>query len=314
MQLKNPIFNGNAPDPFITFDAQNGWYYALFSCSNRVELYRSRHAANIISEGECKVIYLPNEADGILGDLWAPEMHKGSNGRWYIYTSGKTADVPKFPWRMFALECQGNDPFGEWKYMGKLFPEICTIDATVYTDPQGGQHLCCARFDKEYGEVLHLYELEDPVTVGKRNAMLSHAELDWELKHGRILEGPFFVRQGERLFLIYSANGYESDDYCLGVLEFSGGDLYDPQNWKKHPRPLLTQGEGAYGPGHASFFRSPDESELWCAYHARIEKESDLPKAAMPRYCFIQKVVVAPDSSLSMGKPQHFFDSPKGEE
>lgn len=313
MQFKNPISQEDAPDPFITYDTESGWYYALFSLSACVTLYRSRHAENIVSKGESKVIYLANEKDGILGDLWAPELHKGSNGRWYIYTSGKTAVEKGFPWRMIALECREEDPFGEWNYIGKLLPEICTIDATVYTDPQGKQHLCCARFDPEYGEVLHLYELEDPVTIGKRNAMLAHAELDWELVHGKILEGPFFVRQGERLYLIYSANGYESDDYCLGVLEFMGGDLYDPKNWIKQSKPLLTQGNGVYGPGHASFFRSPDGSELWCAYHARIEKETNIPARELPRYFFIQKVDVAADDSLSMGNPQLFFDAPKGE-
>ena len=312
MNFKNPISMGDAPDPFMTYDAESGYYYALFSKACCVEIYRSRHAANVVSGGECKVVYLPNEKDGIFGDLWAPEMHKGSNGRWYIYTSGK-ADVKKFPWRMIALECQGKDPFGELEYKGKLFPEICTIDATIYTDPQGKQHLCCARFDKEYGEVLHLYELDDPFTIGKRNAMISRAELDWELVHGKILEGPFFVRQGDRLYLIYSANGYESDSYCLGVLEFMGGDLYDPKNWVKQPKPLLVQGEGAYGPGHASFFRSPDGSELWCAYHARIEKETDIPAREIPRYFFIQKVEVTEDGSLSMGEPQMFFDAPRGE-
>ena len=47
-----------------------------------------------------------------------------------------------------------------------------------------------------------------------------------------------------------------------------GGDLCDKANWKKHDSPLLVYGNGAFGPGHATFFKSPDQTELWCAYHA----------------------------------------------
>lgn len=30
---------------------------------------------------------------------------------------------------------------------------------------------------------------------------------------------------------------------------------------------MFASGNGVYGPGHAAFFRSPDEKELWVSYH-----------------------------------------------
>ena len=39
------------------------------------------------------------------------------------------------------------------------------------------------------------------------------------------------------------------------------------KNWKKRTAPVFASGNGVYGPGHAAFFRSPDEKELWVSYH-----------------------------------------------
>ena len=103
-----------------------------------------------------------------------------------------------------------------------------------------------------------------------------------------INEGAFFVESKGRLFIIYSGNGCWSDDYCLGVLEYVGGDYVSESAWLKHPEPILTKSDGAFGPGHASFFRSPDGKELWCCYHAM--KEHNAKTEPMPRYLNLQKI------------------------
>ena len=95
----------------------------------------------------------------------------------------------------------------------------------------------------------------------------------------------------KRLFIIYSGNGCWHDDYALGVLEFTGGDggdLCDAKNWKKHAEPILVKGNGVFGPGHASFFRSPDGTEFWCAYHALAK--SNPSNKPTTRWLNVQKV------------------------
>ena len=88
--FKNPVSPFDAPDPFMTFDPVTGYYYALFTRGSKLELFRSRHAGSIVTDGDSRIIYLPNgERDGIWGDIWAPEMHRAPNGKWYIYTSGR---------------------------------------------------------------------------------------------------------------------------------------------------------------------------------------------------------------------------------
>jgi GH43 family beta-xylosidase len=47
----------------------------------------------------------------------------------------------------------------------------------------------------------------------------------------------------------------------------------DPKAWRKHQYPVFYQNpvEKAYGVGHASFVKSPDESEDWIVYHGMLD-------------------------------------------
>ena len=307
--FRNPISPNSAADPFMTFDPVTGYYYALFTCGSRLELFRSRHAGSIITDGDSRVIYLPNgERDDIWGDVWAPEMHRGTNGKWYIYTSGRMKNQPgPGTKRLFIMEGPSEDPFvGEWIFRGMPTPEIFSIDPTVYTAPDGVQYLCSSRVDEKLGQVLDICSLVNPYTCAKNAVTIAHAELDWELVEpyvGRraIVEGAFFLERQGRLFIIYSANGCWSDHYCLGVLEHTGGELCNAANWKKHEKPLFVYGNGLYGPGHASFFTSPDGTEVWCAYHGMKEHNETVTLAA--RYFNIQRVDFTPDGYPVMGLP-----------
>ena len=302
-KFKNPLAEFDAPDPFMTYDPVTGYYYALVTRCDRVEIFRSRHAADILRD-ESRVIYTPGgERDGIYGMIWAPEMHKGTNGKWYIYTSG-LYDPELWPKRLFILEAVGDDPFGEWCFKSMPLPDTYAIDPTVYTHVDGRQYVCYSLVDGE--QLLEIREMVDPYTFGERSAVISKAEYDWELVPpyvGRwaINEGAFFLRHGERLFIIYSANGCFTASYCLGVLEYIGGDLCDAASWKKHDKPLLTYGNGVYAPGHASFFASPDGREVWCAYHGVREYTETLKET--PRYMHIQRVEFDESGYPVMGMP-----------
>ena len=319
--FRNPIADFDTPDPFITYDKESGYYYSLFTRHQYLELFRSKRAADIIRKGESKIIYRPDgKKDGIWGDLWAPEMHRGSDGNWYIYTSGRITEG-KGPKRMIVLRALSADPFGDWEFAGMPTPDIFSIDPTSYIAKDGKQYLCNSRVDNELGQVLDIYEMRSPTELDtKRWAQIAVAEKEWELVPPYVgdwacVEGGFFVEKNGRLYIIYSANGCWSDHYCLGVLEHLGGDLCDAANWKKHDEPLLTYGNGAYGPGHASFFYSSDGSELWCAYHAlKRHNENTEPDT---RYMNIQRVDFDETGYPVMGKTVGFatdIPCPSGEE
>lgn len=304
----NPVSRRDAADPFMTYDSETGYYYALFTLSNRIEIFRSKHAATILKSRDSKIIYKANKADGIYGRIWAPEMHKGTDGKWYIYTSGKT-DPNSNVNHLFVIQAQTDDPFGEWSFKGVMMPELYCVDPTVYTIDfiiLKKQYLCYSRVDEEDGQVLELCEMINPYTCSDNRVTIAKAELEWELVEpytdkNAIVEGPFFLNKDGRLFIIYSANGCWSNSYSLGVLEHLDGDIMDAANWEKHPEPLLTMGNGVYGPGHASFFESPDGSEIWCAYHGMTASNDS---AAPVTRCFnIQKVDFDSTGFPIMGKP-----------
>ena len=237
--FKNPLADFSAPDPFMTYDGITGYYYALFTRGNRLELFRARSAADILKNEESRVIYTLNgERDGIWGDIWAPEMHKGSNGKWYVYTSGRTEE---HGWqkRLFIMEADTEDPFGTWSFKGLPMPDKFAIDPTVYTSKDGKQYICYSSFFEDKGQVLEICDLVNPYTFGQKSAMIAMADLEWELippyigKYA-IVEGAFFVERGNRLYIIYSANGCWSDPYCPGVLAQTGGSLCDAAKGKKH--------------------------------------------------------------------------------
>ncbi len=306
--FNNPIADRDAPDPFVTYDSVMGYYYSLFTCVNRLEIYRSRHAANLLSDNDSVVVFNADGENGIYGDVWAPEMHKAPNGKWYIYTSG-TAQQGSGEKRLFVMESITENPFDGFVFKGLLDDDLYAIDPTVYTDQNGKQYICYSGCDGNRikgAQHLVIQELENPWTLGKKKAIISTPKYDWERvppynKGASINEGAFFVKNGKHLFIIYSGNGCWSDDYCLGVLEYTGGDMCSKCSWKKSSEPLFVKGNGVFGPGHASFFYSPDGTELWCAYHGL--KQTNPSVTYVPRYLNLQKVSFDKNGYPVMGAP-----------
>ena len=131
----NPISPYDAPDPFMTYDPVTEYYYAIYTQGNRLELFRSKQAANVLTDRDSKIIYRADGSDGIYGDIWAPEMHRGTDGLWYIYTSGRITKTEGGEKRIFIVGSLTSDPFGEWEYKRKPAPNVFSIDPTVYTAP-----------------------------------------------------------------------------------------------------------------------------------------------------------------------------------
>ena len=294
----NPVSPFDAPDPFMTYDPDTGYYYALFTRGSKLELFRSRHAGTIVTDNDSRIILTADGAHNVWGDIWAPEMHRAPSGLWYIYTSCRVTREPGQK-RLFIVESETADPFGGWHFKCFPTPDVFSIDPTVYTDHNGQQYLCCSRVDPQHGQVLDICPLVNPYTFGQPCAMIAIAEYDWELvppydkDRTKINEGAFFVEQAGRLYIVYSGNGCWSDDYCLGVLEYTGeagnvGQMCSADHWKKYPKPIFEKGNDVFGPGHASFFRSPDGNELWCAYHGM--KQTNPSVTGAPRYFNIQKI------------------------
>ncbi|HPY01258.1 MAG TPA: glycoside hydrolase family 43 protein, partial [Candidatus Marinimicrobia bacterium] len=116
---------------------------------------------------------------------------------------------------------------------------------------------------------LYIAPMSNPATISGDRVLISEPEYEWE-KVGRPLvnEGPEILKKNDKIHIIYSASGSWTDDYCLGQLTFTGGDILSRASWIKKPEPVFSKTETVFGPGHASFVKSPDGREDWIVYHA----------------------------------------------
>ena len=82
----------------------------------------------------------------------------------------------------------------------------------------------------------------------------------------------------------------------------AGSDLLDAASWKKNPLPVFWQSPkaGAYGPGHGSFFRSPDGTQDWMLYHANAESGQGCGGRRAPR---AQRFTWNADGTPDFGRP-----------
>ncbi len=320
--FRNPLSDKNVADPFVTYDKTTGYYYLISSSNDEIKTYRSRRIGDIMRGGDSRVIYKSESARGVFGPMWAPEMCKVGD-RWYIYTSCQETNA-ETQWdtkRLLILQSKTEDPFDGFEFGSKPDTSIYAIDPTC-AFINGKQYICYSRVPENsghFGQVLDIREMSNPLTFTDNVAEISRATYPWELippYNGMgINEGAFFIERENRLFIVYSGNGCWSDDYCLAVLEYTGGEICDSKSWTKHTQPLFVKGNGIYGTGHASFFHSPDGEELWCAYHCLLHSNPECKE--MDRHVCVQKIDFDENGYPVMGEPigtKHDIASPSGEE
>lgn len=306
IMVRNPLSYQNYSDPFVTYDHSTGYYYFIASCqSNKMTIFRSKHLYNLITKADYEVVYECGSGD-VYGPMWAPEMYK-IKGHWYIFTSCQEKYNSNFfaeKKRLLILKSKTENPFDGFEFYSKPDTSLFAIDPT-FTEINGKYFICYSKVDSKCRQILEIREMDENLNFTDHYGVIAEAELKWEMVTGydvnTIVEGAFFLKKNGRLFIIYSANGCWSDDYCLGILEYMGGDICDKKNWKKYPEPLFKKGNNVFGVGHASFFNSPDEKEIWCAYHCLSQSNPSLEESK--RYTCVQKIDFDENGFPIMGLP-----------
>jgi GH43 family beta-xylosidase len=270
----NPLLPSGA-DPWVV--QHNGWYYVTHTTGNNIRLYRTR-TMTALANAEWKTIWTPPATGDHAKELWAPEVHF-VNGRWYCYYAAD--DGNNHHHRMWVLENTSDDPFaGTWTDKGKvaLADDTWAIDGTLLSH-RGKLYFAWSGWegDKNVSQDIYITRMRDPLTPEGPRVRISRPELPWEV-HGfaagntpTVNEGPQFIAHGNRVYIVYSASGCWTDHYALGLLTANAkADLLDRASWKKTPEPVFATDAGAqaFGPGHCSFFTSPDGKEHWLFYHA----------------------------------------------
>jgi len=319
--LVNPLVD-SGPDPWITY--RNGFYYFMHTTGNSLQIRKSPTLANL-SHSESKIVWRAPSSGPYSRDVWAPELHF-LRGSWYIYFAADAGSNASH--RIWVLENQADDPLaGEWRLRGKVADaaDRWAIDATVF---EQGSRLFMVwsgwAEDANVAQNLYIAELENPWTVKGARVRISTPAYAWEKvgdligrrdpelnpglnpldpPHVDVNEGPEILRHGDKISVIYSAGGCWTDYYSMGMLTAdAGSDLLNPRSWKKSPVPVFWQSPkaGAYGPGHGSFFRSPDGSEDWMVYHANSQPGQGCGAHRAPR---AQRFHWNPDGTPDFGRP-----------
>jgi GH43 family beta-xylosidase len=114
--------------------------------------------------------------------------------------------------------------------------------------------------------------MSNPWTLDASRSLIAEPEEPWEKVDMPICEGPQVLRKNGRTFLVYSASGSWTEDYCLGLMELTGTNPLARSSWKKHGR-VFRKTDAVWGVGHCSFVQSPDGSEDWILYHAKSKHQ-----------------------------------------
>ena len=299
-----PIDTMNGGDPFIT-EADSGYYYT-FTTGGGIDIRQIKDFddTSVIRQ---KTVFWAGE-HGTDGDIWAPEIHRIGD-RWYIVScarfkedavpkgsmpEGKESDFITDYYRYsFVLESKTDDIFGEYEFKGILSPNgLNTIDGT-YLRKDGKLYFVYSAYMYTGYQNLQICEMENPYTLkadenGDHDCtVLSKPQYLWEKKGWSVNEGPAVLYLDDEIYIIYSASGFSSDNYCLGMLKLKGDDVMNKKSWCKSPvkvyghQPL----KEIYSPGHCSFLYKSD-GEIYMVYHANTTRKF----AESPRLTYILKV------------------------
>jgi GH43 family beta-xylosidase len=299
----NPV--ASAPygaDPWMGFD--NGYYYlAATTWNNQIVIKKAKSVAAL--PGATETVVYTGSAAASCCNVWAPSLHKlsGPNGtRWYLYYSAGTAACCDGQ-RSFVLESSGTDPMGPYTFKGRLNVQAgngWAIDGSVATINGADYFL----YSSWVGDLQSLFiaPMSNPWTVSAYGTRISYPTYDWEKVGGNTEEGPYILQRNGKTFLTFSASSCNTPDYKLGMLTLTGSNPLAASSWAKKSTPIFQRSDAnsVYGPGHHSFFTSPDGTETWMAYHAN---ETTAQGCGATRTTRIKKVNFNSDGTPNLGTP-----------
>ena len=309
--VQNPVApTGN--DPWVV--AHEGKYYYCYS--SPVWFFGGVAVAEIpsidkVGQTEGSQVYTaPTEGDTSHSfEYWAPELHY-IRGEWYIYVA--CDDGNNETHRMYVLKGTSQDPTDPFEYVGQITDPTnkWAIDGTVM-ELNGELYFIWSGWEGDVNVAQHIYiaHMSDPCTIDSERVMLSTPEYAWE-KNGNPLinEGPTVLRHGGKSFVVYSASGSWTDDYCLGMLTLTGDDPLNPEHWEKAQSPVFRKRAGVcYGPGHCSFTTAVDGS-VWMIYHGNLKSGTGWEG----RSVWISPVTFDENGNPDFGKPQKEVQFPVG--
>ncbi|HUR11151.1 MAG TPA: glycoside hydrolase family 43 protein [Flavitalea sp.] len=301
----NPLLT-SGPDPWVI--KKDSFYYYTHTLGNRIALWKTKKMSELRNVSPVTIWQAPASGSNSR-NIWAPEIHYLDN-KWYAYyTAGSSSDLATQ--RTFVLENISSDPLsGSWVDKSRLrdsTEDFFAIDGTVLEYNSKKYFAWSGQASPaDNTQRIYISAMSNPWTLEGRRVLISSPDYSWERVGASpaVNEGPeFLINPAGKLFLIYSASGCWTDDYTLGMMRLKdGGDPLVPSDWTKVASPVFVKqpSNGAYGPGHNSFFKSLNGSEDWILYHANPASGQGCADQRSPR---MQKFSWNADGSPNFGVP-----------
>ncbi len=245
---EKPVDSYGGGDPFLVEDS--GFLYYTYTTGSGIVIRKidSLENKNLIEE---KQVYSQGN-NGILREIWAPEIHRIGD-RWYIVSCAlfDSSAVPRgaMPYAEnqeehtdyyrygFVLESKTDDIYGEYEFKAVLAPDgLNNIDGT-FLKHGGNLYYVCSAYLKPAHQCIYISEMTNPYTLksDSEGVMLSKPEYKWEKNGWWVNEGPAVLYAEDEIYLFYSASGYSSGEYCMGMLSLTGDDVMNKNSWYKSP-------------------------------------------------------------------------------
>lgn len=268
--FKNPVV-ARGQDPWVI-----RWKENYFLCQSRpggIWVNRSPRL-EAIGTNQWKCVWTAPAGTHYSREIWAPEMHF-LEGRWYIFFAAD--DGHNTDHRMYVLEGDTEDPQAPFAFKGKIAAptDRWAIDGTVLEMPDGKLYFIWSGWPEATDGAQNLYiaPMSNPWTISGERVCISQPDHEWERRDfPKINEGPEALWHDGHLFIIYSASAFWDENYCLGQLTWTGGEVMSRRSWLKKQQPVFVHTDKVSGPGHCSFVKSPDGREDWIIYHAHTAK------------------------------------------
>lgn len=271
LSFTNDLGITNIGDPFMLKLSANEYYMYCTSAANGFYCWRSE---DMVHWTDKKMCYVMKTDAWCYECFWAPEV-VAYEGKYYMfYTAKKVDDGLRIG---LAVSDTPDGPFEDYKNEPLFDFGYATIDANVFIDDDGSKYLYYAKdcsdnmVDGIHTSQLYGVKLADDMkSVVGEPVFLTTPEQKWERIAGNYMwnEGPEMIKHDGTYYLSYSADCFESPGYSLGYA--TSENPLGPFEKPEDNRILHAVGlRDVSGTGHHSFVYSPDDSELWVAYHSR---------------------------------------------
>lgn len=301
--FRNPLNPG--PDPFLKY--WEGNYHLTTTQGDVIRMWSSPSLA-ALADAEPATVWTDTDP-GRNRNMFAPEFYR-FNERWYLYYAAD--DGVDENHRLYVLESERDDPTGPYRFKSELVPpnrDVFAIDAGILQH-DGALYLAYSGVNDFQHNGINIAPLSDPFTVSGDAVAFDAAGGCPEVR-----EGPAFLYRNCRTWMTYSTCDTGKPDYQVWMMSIpEKADPLVPGNWTQHEGPVFSRDDehGVYGPGHHSFFTSPDGEEDWIIYHGKTTAEVTYEG----RTTRAQKFTWREDGSPDFGRPVSLdteLDLPSGD-